>query len=310
MFIDDNPDFLEALSANFSKQFNVKTFNDTQSALAYINEYQREAELVAKDEKPKLQGDSDAWVKQVLTHKNIKRFDDMRIKEVSVLIVDYSMPGMNGIEFCEQVNNPSIKKILLTGYATPADAINAFNNNLIHYYLKKSDPNMLPDLETAIVQLQHAYFNELSSSLKAEAIDSGTPFFADPQLARYFQDTCESLNVSEYYYLTNPSRFALHTRTGKNLSCVIYTEEDLTEHLQILQEEGAPDKLYSAIASRQFIPLFKTADGFYEPGIVEALTYIHPATHISGRADYYCAVIDDSGAAAAPKTKPSSGTLH
>ena len=267
VFVDDNPQFLDALSIAFSKHFNVQTFDNTNSALAYINEYQREAELIAKNEKRKPQGESDAWVKQVLTHKNVKRFDEMRIKEVSVLVVDYSMPGMNGIEFCEKINNLSIKKILLTGHATPTDAVRAFNNNTIHYYLKKNDGNMLQDLEAAIRQLQHAYFNELSSSLKAEAIDSGTPFFADPQLARYFQETCESLDVMEYYYLTNPSRFALRTSEGSNFICVIYTEDDIAEPLQILQEEGAPQTLYSAIESRKFVPLFQTADGFYEPGI-------------------------------------------
>ena len=137
VFVDDNSDFLAALSIAFSKQFNVKQFSNTALALQYINEQQREINLVANDEKPKLQGESDAWVKRVLTHQNLKRFDEVRIMEISVLIVDYEMPEMNGIEFCEKINNSSIKKILLTGYATPMDAVNAFNTNTIHYYLKK-----------------------------------------------------------------------------------------------------------------------------------------------------------------------------
>ncbi len=310
VFVDDNPDFLDALSTTFSKQFNVQTFDNTDAALRYINEYQREAELVANGEKPKPQGDSDAWVKQVLTHKNSKRFDELRIKEVSVLIVDYSMPNMNGIEFCEKIDSPSIKKILLTGYATPADAVSAFNNNTIHYYLKKNDANMLQDLEAAINQLQHTYFNELSNSFKAEAIDSDTPFFADPQLARYFQESCESLGVTEYYYLTNPSRFALRTRDGGNFSCVIYTEDDIAEHLQILQEENAPKSLYSAIESRKLVPLFQTADGYYEPGMADATASIYPAVHVSGVVNYYCAIIADAGATEIPAIKLSTGSLH
>src|SRR6187402_2342488 len=145
----------------FSKQFNVKLFNDTDLALKYINEHQRENHLIEENEKPKPQGESEVWVKQVLTRQNLKRFDELRVKEVSVLVVDYSMPSMNGIEFCEKVKNSSIKKILLTGYATFTDAVNAFNNNTIHYYLKKNDENMLQQLEATIHQLQHAYFNEL-----------------------------------------------------------------------------------------------------------------------------------------------------
>lgn len=310
VFVDDNRDFLDALSTTFSKQFNVQTFDNTEAALNSINQYQREADLVANDEKPKPQGDSDAWVKKVLTRQNIKRFDAMKVREVSVLVVDYAMPGMNGIEFCEKINDSSIKKILLTGYATPSDAIRAFNNNTIHYYLKKNDENMLQDLESAIIQLQHAYFNELSSSLKTEAIDSGTPFFADPQLARYFETTCESLGVMEYYYLTNPSRFALRTRDGGHFSCVIYTEEDISEHLQILREESAPKDLYAAIESRQFVPLFQTADGYYEPGIDNPHSTIHPAVQVSGAMNYYCALIADSGISEDVAVTLPKGVLH
>ncbi|WP_039913216.1 response regulator [Cellvibrio mixtus] len=310
VFVDDNREFLDTLSVTFSKHFNVKSFDDTDAALKYINEHQREAQLIANDEKPKLQGDSDAWVKQVLTHQNIKRFDELRIKEVSVLVVDYSMPSMNGIEFCEKIKNSAIKKILLTGYATPTEAVRAFNNNTIHYYLKKNDENMLHELKEAINQLQHSYFNDLSSSLKTEAIDSSTPFFADPKLARYFEEACETLGVSEYYYLINPSRFELRTRDEKTFSCVIYTEEDIQEHVQILQEEGAPDELYKAIASRNFVPLFHTADGFYEPGMENAILNIHPATRIQGTVNYYCAVISDAPASASLPIKAPTGILH
>jgi CheY-like chemotaxis protein len=310
VFVDDNHDFLETLSMAFAGQFNVKLFDNAEVALKYINESQREASLIANDDKPKPEGDSDAWVKRVLTHQNVKRFDEMRIKEISVLVVDYSMPTMNGIEFCEKIKNSSIKRILLTGHATPADAVRAFNSNTIHYYLKKNDENMLQDLEVAIQQLQHAYFNELSSSLKTEAIDSGTPFFADTKLARYFQETCESLGVVEYYYLSNPSRFALRTRNRNNFSCVIYTEEDMAEHLQILVEEGAPQELCSALESRKFVPLFQTADGFYEPGIADAISSIHPATHIQGVVNYYCAVVPEISKPEDTVIKVPIGVLH
>src|SRR5690606_35530411 len=232
--------------------------------------------------------------------QNIKRFAEMRVKEVAVLVVDYSMPTMNGIEFCEKINNSGIKKILLTGSATPSEPVRAFNNNTIHYYVKKSDENMLTELEDAIQQLQHAYFNELSSSQKAEAIDSETPFFADPKLAEYFESTCDRMSIAEYYYLSNPSRFELRAKSGNTFSCVIYTEEDIEEHAQILQEEGAPDDLIKAITSRKFVPLFKTADGFYEPGMSNPESSIYPATHVQGVVNYYCAVVGDAPEASDP----------
>lgn len=310
VFVDDNPEFLSTLSMAFSKQFNVKLFDNTDLALKYINEHERENNLVEYSENPKPEGESEMWVKQVLTRQNQKRFDELRIREVSVLVVDYSMPSINGIQFCEKIENSAIKKILLTGYATSAEAVKAFNNNTIHYYLTKNDENMLQELEASIHQLQHAYFNELSSSIKAEAIDSGTPFFADPQLARYFQSACESLDVTEYYYLTNPSRFALRTNSQENFLCIIYTEDDLQEHCQVLLEENAPKDLCLAVKSREFIPYFKSADGFYEPSIINAMSNIHPAVHIQGKVNYYCAILPDSMNLAASAIKLSAGLFH
>lgn len=310
VFVDDDREFLTTLSMVFCKQFNVKLFDDTNLALNYINEHQRANHLLEKNEKTKLEGDSEVWVKQVLTRQNLKRFDELRAREVSVVVVDYSMPTMNGIEFCENIKNSSIKKILLTGHATSTDAVKAFNNNTIHYYLRKNDDNMLQELEATILQLQHAYFNELSSSIKAEAIDSGTPFFADPQLARYFQTACESIGVTEYYYLTNPSRFALRTNNQDKFLCVIYTEEDITEHLQVLIEENAPGDLYSAIESRKFIPYFQSADGFYEPNMKNTIANIYPATHVQGKVNYYCSVIPDKADVAAPAIKTGTSKFH
>lgn len=310
VFVDDDSEFLTTLSMVFSKQFNVKLFDDTTLALNHINEHQRAHHFLEKNEKPKLEGDSEVWVKQVLTRQNLKRFDELRAREVSVVVVDYSMPTMNGIEFCENLKNPSIKKILLTGHATSRDAVKAFNNNTIHYYLRKNDDNMIEELEATIHQLQHAYFNELSSSIKAEAIDSGTPFFADPQLARYFRTACESIGVTEYYYLTNPSRFALRTTSQDKFLCVIYTEEDINEHLQVLIEENAPADLYAAIESRKFIPYFHSADGFYEPNMKNAIANIYPTSHVQGNVNYYCAIIPDNADVVAPALKTRMTKFH
>lgn len=309
VFVDDNADFLESIALVFSQQFNLKLFDNSDAALEYVNKLQRETRIIEKNIQPKPQGESDTWVKQVLTHRNLKRFEQLKIREVSVLVVDYSMPTMNGIEFCEKINNSSIKKILLTGQATSKDAVRAFNNNTIHYYLKKNDEHMLDELESAINQLQHAYFNELSSSIKAEAIDSGTPFFADPQLAQYFQETCEDLKIVEYYYLSNPSRFALNSGHN-NFLCLIYTEDNVAEHLQILSEEGAPENLVSAIESRKFIPLFQTEDGFYESSIPNPMSSLYPAVLIKGSVNYYCAVIEESATLAPPITENNTNRFH
>ena len=62
---------------------------------------------------------------------------------VAVIIADYRMPGMNGIEFLEQAMDlyPSARRVLLTAYADTGAAIDAINVvDLDYYLLKPWDP--------------------------------------------------------------------------------------------------------------------------------------------------------------------------
>ncbi|MBD0422832.1 FAD-dependent oxidoreductase [Streptomyces sp. NPDC052309] len=62
---------------------------------------------------------------------------------VAVVLADYRMPGMNGIEFLEQAMDvyPGARRVLLTAYADTGAAIDAINVvDLDHYLLKPWDP--------------------------------------------------------------------------------------------------------------------------------------------------------------------------
>jgi thioredoxin reductase (NADPH) len=67
----------------------------------------------------------------------------LRGDQVAVLLADYRMPGMNGIEFLEQAMDvyPYAKRVLLTAYADTNAAIDAINVvDLDYYLLKPWDP--------------------------------------------------------------------------------------------------------------------------------------------------------------------------
>ncbi|MBF6329164.1 FAD-dependent oxidoreductase [Nocardia transvalensis] len=67
----------------------------------------------------------------------------LRGQPVAVLIADYRMPGMDGIEFLEQAMDlhPYARRVLLTAYADTNAAIEAINIvDLDHYLLKPWDP--------------------------------------------------------------------------------------------------------------------------------------------------------------------------
>lgn len=59
--------------------------------------------------------------------------------KVDVIISDFMMPGMNGIEFLKNVKrtSPNSIPILLTGYADKESAINSINEVGLYYYMEK-----------------------------------------------------------------------------------------------------------------------------------------------------------------------------
>jgi len=67
----------------------------------------------------------------------------LRGEMVAVILADYRMPQMSGIEFLEQAMDvyPSARRVLLTAYADTGAAIDAINVvDLDHYLLKPWDP--------------------------------------------------------------------------------------------------------------------------------------------------------------------------
>ncbi|MFC4033191.1 FAD-dependent oxidoreductase [Streptomyces polygonati] len=70
---------------------------------------------------------------------------EMRLRgdRVAVIMADFRMPSMNGIEFLEQAMDvyPAARRVLLTAYADTTAAIDAINVvDLDHYLLKPWDP--------------------------------------------------------------------------------------------------------------------------------------------------------------------------
>jgi DNA-binding NtrC family response regulator len=94
-------------------------------------------------------------------------------QRVDVVVADFMMPEMNGIDFLRQVRalKPHVARVLLTGYADVENAIRAINEAGLYYYLEKPWDNehlklvirngverssLVNELDARITALEHA----------------------------------------------------------------------------------------------------------------------------------------------------------
>lgn len=90
-------------------------------------------------------------------------------KEADMIISDFMMPGMNGLEFLKSVKekNPEAVTILLTGYADKENAIKSINEVGLYYYLEKPWDN-----EALIKIIQNGLEKkDLSDNLKKKYVE-------------------------------------------------------------------------------------------------------------------------------------------
>jgi DNA-binding NtrC family response regulator len=103
----------------------------------------------------------------------VAALEKLASSRVDVVVADFMMPEMNGIDFLRQVRalKPHVARVLLTGYADVENAIRAINEAGLYYYLQKPWDNehlklvirngverssLVNELDARITALEHA----------------------------------------------------------------------------------------------------------------------------------------------------------
>lgn len=220
-------------------------------------------------------------------------YDPDRFSTVSVVIADYAMPEMNGLEFCRRLSNPNLGKILLTGRADESVAVEAFNQGVIDWFIRKSDPFAFEKLTAAIETLKQRYFQSLSAFLSETLAISEVGFFRDPVFADAFASMTGVFRAVENYVVCNPSGVFLIDDWGFGRLLIVYTDAELARQIETAEDQNAPKELIEALKSDRFVPNFHASKGFYRADLEEPMRYLHPATCINGEQTYHAALISN-----------------
>lgn len=293
ILIDDDTNFLNSLSRQLDNKTLFKCYSDTKLALADINTQFHPGIYETCRGKPTEQFELPStqlvpWDFSCLYEQVINAY---RFHETSVVVVDYCMPSINGLELCNKIQRPEIRKILLTGVFDTSDAINALNNNLISVYLNKNDADLSEKLNSIIEKQQHDYFTEINRHFYTSGADI-PDFMTDNAFKAYFSTLYEKYDICEYYLTTDPYGFLMFGKNKKDYyHLLIYSEAEMRYQWEIAESQYAPAELVKQLALNAVIPDFWKTSGVYESVYAENWQqYVFEPVKITNdqQGFYYC----------------------
>lgn len=297
ILVDDDETFLKYLQLKLNLHFHCLTFDSPKAAIKFIEENHRPNRLATvyldQEEMSKAEHKMLSINVRAL-HREI--YNPNRFNDITILISDYAMPSMNGIKLCESIN-PDIKKILLTGEADASTAIKAFNQKIIHQYIRKDEEIFLDDLTVAIKKLQKKHFQEqtvfLSKSLAKSKI-SPTTCLMDNKFIEYFSKLCEENNIKEFYITDSRGCFLLLDKNANPIWLASCTKDMLNDFADFAEEDDASVELVKAMRSAKEQPFF-FSDEDYKIRPSKWGPLMQKNTEITGELQhYYVSVIKDN----------------
>ncbi|WP_116137739.1 response regulator [Trinickia diaoshuihuensis] len=268
LFVDDNEDFLNGLRGIFCDRAVNRFFTNPKAALDYIESYSGAIhgdELSGADCLAIERGPSNALGKDRLP-------DAERFEEIAAVVVDYEMPEMDGIRFLSSIRDLPCTKILLTGVAGNREAVDAFNSNLIDFYLRKTDAEMPQKLTNLLADAQKRYCEQRG---QVSVHNVGTTY-RDPRVKRLLDELAARDGIVEYYWRAGQNAVLMFDAQGDASVFVAWDEQEWAFQCDTVTDAGGPQWLHQAMTERRVMPLFWPEEA-YRPDLARIrTTEFHP----------------------------------
>lgn len=304
LVVDDDARYLQAFALSEPVETMLYQTNQySDQALTFLNTHHSQANF--------LKGwvdtlDSNSFEHRVLDvnvqdlHKEV--YNPKRFQQISTVLVDYDMPEMNGVEFCQKIQNPFIQKILVTGAADEHLAVDAFNKRIIDGFVRKQHPRFTQQIQENLIRAQENYFGKVMKIMQ-EALALGNSALNDPAFIEIFKKIIEEKKIIEYYQFESTGSFLMLDGKGQSYALFTYSEDKIqADCLEISNdvEDELPPALKEAILSKEKMLCFHSEQGKLLPEPSDWPKYLLPAQKIEGNQVYYYAfqpqgiLLDDS----------------
>jgi CheY-like chemotaxis protein len=296
LVIDDDRLYLDSFNYNYADVTLCATEHRPERAIERLSRDAERTRLTIDEASlaPVGEGAGDPVVRLPASRIAAMARDPARFARVSVVIIDFAMPGMTGVELCRKIKHVPVKKVLLTGKTGDSTAVAAFNEGLIDLFLVKHDPDLPGKLRRIIRELQHGYFKDLAAPLAPIAKLEDTAFLDDPGVAGWYHEFSGRIRAVEHYLLPCPPGLMLADEAGKVTIAWIFSQDRMRAQLEIATGEGAPEALLNALRTGSVILACPTPTGFYErKHASDWQKYVLPCEEIAGNSLWKVAIQAD-----------------
>lgn len=243
VFVDDQQTFLSAIKNRLPKEMMALFFSNPNEALEKINQanfsmhenphgiYEIEDDLELD-----LHNNNEAFFNLKLGQVAKTIYNPKRFSEISVVIVDRMMPDLDGINFCRQLANCPVKKIMLTASKDRTIATAAFNEGIIDFFLVKDTPNLSGQLVAAIEGMQRNYFFSLSQRMLGNTLEMVVPLISSQPIVNFLQRKMKELNAVEYYLLDKCGSVLFITFEGIPTTLTISSDKIIDNYAAIAND--------------------------------------------------------------------------
>lgn len=179
-------------------------------------------------------------------------FARQRFGTLSVAVIDFDMPEMDGLELCHALSHLPCRKILLTGQASESQAVAAFNEGLIDCFIPKGEPNLKPVVLERIRRYQRAFIADSTRLVRQALRTEASVTWDDPGFSHLLRGLCEARGIVEYYAISDPADgFVLVDAEGQGSLLLTFSPETLDSQALSARVSGAPAEIVRRLAKRQ-----------------------------------------------------------
>lgn len=292
LMIDDNIEFLKSVAIGLPAHAATYNFySDPRTALELINGRYQSSQVAhglvnLLDEEEFEHRTLDINVRDIYRIM----YNRARFQQISTVVVDYHMPGMDGIEFCRSIKNPNIQKILLTSIVDESKAIECLNDGLINTFIRKQSPNIMQQLSQSLAQAQNRFFINLSQIV--QQVISFSPeesALSDPAFVELFHRLVRQFNAVEYYLTEFLGSYVFLDTEGNHYGLFTRIKDQLEFYCESKEAEDAPKEVIDVLRSGRQILCYHNESSISLPDGRVWEQYLFDATKIKGLNDYLCA---------------------